>query len=132
MVGYNERKLEILLYVLKVGEACAREVSDALEISYHNASVLLGKYYSKQGLLSREKVDMYGTRVYSITSKGRERIDRLSQSLDDDDETEDKFDEEESEDGEETHVFNQEFTDRLTQKFKDYLNKFPPQKCVIK
>ena len=76
MVGYNERKLQVLEYVeLRLGTT-SFELSLALKLEIHNARTLLKKY-SRQGLLSRSRADARGTRVHKITQKGLRRLSYL-------------------------------------------------------
>lgn len=73
MVGHNERKLEVLEYLSKNSSVTSDELASALDLEIHNARTLL-KNYSSQGLLSRSKVDCYGTRIYDMTEKGWKRL----------------------------------------------------------
>ena len=69
----NERKEQVLEYVLNNPDATSVDVALALDLEIHNARTLLHKY-ERQGLLSRRQVDFYGTRVYNIKEKGVERL----------------------------------------------------------
>jgi DNA-binding MarR family transcriptional regulator len=69
MVGYNERKLQVLEYVETHPGTTSSELASALDLEIHNARTLLKKY-SCQGLLSRSRADACGTMAYKITEKG--------------------------------------------------------------
>ena len=73
MVSRHARKRQILAFIWAPDEATAREVADACDIGIHNARTLLARYH-RYGLLNRYTGDRSGTRVYTITMKG---IDRL-------------------------------------------------------
>ena len=76
---FNRRKTEILGLLNKTGKATARRVSSELGISHVTASRLLG-HYSRQGLLGRRTIDRFGTKCYSLTEKGRERLRWLKET----------------------------------------------------
>jgi DNA-binding MarR family transcriptional regulator len=76
MVGYNERKLQVLEYVKMRRATTSSELAGALNLEVHNARTLLKKY-SRQGLLSRSRADAWGTRVHEITEKGLRRLSYL-------------------------------------------------------
>ncbi len=76
MVGRNARKRQILAYLLVVEDATARDIAEVCDITIHNARTLLARYH-RYGLLTRNTVNHYGTRVYAITTKGVERLDWL-------------------------------------------------------
>ena len=77
---YNERKLEVLDYILTNETATSDDISLALNIEIHNSRMLLRKYW-KQGLLRRRKVNKFGKRVYSLSEKGEERLKFLGDAL---------------------------------------------------
>ncbi|MCW4040983.1 MAG: hypothetical protein NWE83_09575 [Candidatus Bathyarchaeota archaeon] len=91
MVGRNERKLQILEYLVEVDEATAQYIAEVCDITIHNARTLFARYH-QYGLLSRYTSDRYGTRVYSITTRGIDRLDWLRGD-------ESTFDENEVDDG---------------------------------
>jgi DNA-binding MarR family transcriptional regulator len=76
MVGYNERKRQVLEYVKMSPGTTSSELALALNLKIHNARTLLKKY-SRQGLLSRSREDARGTRVHEITKKGLRRLSYL-------------------------------------------------------
>jgi DNA-binding MarR family transcriptional regulator len=76
MVGYNERKLQVLEYVEMYPGTTSYDLASALDLEIHNARTLLKKY-SRQGLLSRSRTDACGTRAYEITEKGSSRLSYL-------------------------------------------------------
>jgi DNA-binding IclR family transcriptional regulator len=76
MVGYNERKLQVLEYVEMCRMTTSAELAGSLNLEIHNARTLLKKY-SRQGLLSRSRKDAWGTRVHKITAKGLRRLSYL-------------------------------------------------------
>jgi DNA-binding MarR family transcriptional regulator len=76
MVGYNERKLQVLEYVELRRMTTSFELAGALNLEIHNARTLLKKY-SRQGLLSRSREDACGTKGYEITEKGLRRLSYL-------------------------------------------------------
>ena len=76
MVGRNERKLQVLEYVKMCRTTISSELAGALKLEIHNARTLLKKY-NRQGLLSRSRADVYGTRVHEITEKGLRRLSYL-------------------------------------------------------
>jgi DNA-binding MarR family transcriptional regulator len=76
MVGYNERKLQVLEYVEMCPGTTSSDLASALDLEIHNARTLLKKY-SCQGLLSRSRADACGTRVHEITEKGSSRLSYL-------------------------------------------------------
>lgn len=74
MVERNQRKLEILDFIVENPEATARQLSQELDIERSNAKRRLGEYW-KQGLLHRRIIDpKTRARAYSITPKGLDRI----------------------------------------------------------
>jgi Mn-dependent DtxR family transcriptional regulator len=73
MASYNERKLSVLKALEDLEEARASEIAEYLDISYIAARKALSRYYW-QGLLHRRKW------VYSISERGRERVDYLRES----------------------------------------------------
>ncbi len=75
-MGYNERKLQILEFIYENGDVTSFELAEALDLEIHNARTLLKRYH-EYGLLSRIKVDSFGTRVYMITNRGIERLEWL-------------------------------------------------------
>jgi DNA-binding MarR family transcriptional regulator len=79
MVGYNERKLQVLEYVEKCPGTTSTELALELNLEIHNARTLLKKY-SRQGLLSRSQADACGTWVHKITEKGSSRLSYLKET----------------------------------------------------
>jgi len=73
MRAFNQRKAEVLEFLEGGREATAGDVARELGISPVSASRLLGHYF-RQGLLSRRTADRFGTKAYTITEKGRERL----------------------------------------------------------
>jgi DNA-binding MarR family transcriptional regulator len=76
MVGKNIRKIQVLEYMELHLETTSSELAGALNLEIHNARTLLKKY-SRQGFLSRRRVDARGTRVHKITEKGLRRLSYL-------------------------------------------------------
>jgi len=70
---WNSRKIQVLEYLSKVGEATAKDIYNAIDdgIGFSSLCTSLSKYYSS-GLLSRRRVN--GVYVYSLTSRGVERL----------------------------------------------------------
>lgn len=79
-MGYNERKLQVLEYVEMHPRTTSSEIAFSLGIEIHNARTLLKKY-SRQGLLSRNREDVWGTRVHNITEKGLRRLSYLKERV---------------------------------------------------
>lgn len=77
-MGTSRRKLEVLEYVRDNESTTSSELAEALDLEIHNARTLLRKY-NREGLLSRRKVDVFGTREYMITDKGLRRIEWLKE-----------------------------------------------------
>ena len=78
MVGRNQRKIQVLEYMETCLETTSFELACALNLEIHNARTLLKKY-NRQGLISRKRTDMWGTRVHKITEKGRDRLSYLKE-----------------------------------------------------
>lgn len=75
----NERKLEVLEYIVDVGEATSDDLANALDLEIHNARMLLFNYH-RQGLLrSRSLHGLH--KFYEITEKGLGRIEWLNKRL---------------------------------------------------
>lgn len=77
MVERNQRKLEILDFLVENPEATARQLSQELDIELSNAKKRLAEYW-KQNLLHRIIINKATReRAYSITEKGEDRIEWL-------------------------------------------------------
>ena len=97
--GYNELKLEVLMEMEAVEDAVAGEIAEELGYPYASVAMAMLRYH-RQGLLNRYTSDWKNEKVYSLTDKGRDRIDWLldQEGDEDDDEWEDEDDDEEEED----------------------------------
>ena len=73
--GYNETKL-LVLDLISMGSATAREVADYLDITHAGAASYLLKLHL-QGLLGRGKESGSQERLYHLTDKGMDRLDWL-------------------------------------------------------
>ena len=75
LVEFNERKFEVLTYILGYGPVTPSELAFALHLEIHNARMRLLNYF-RQGLLARHRGKMGAS--FSLTEKGRRRLDFLS------------------------------------------------------
>jgi len=96
--GYNELKLMVLMEMEAVEDAVAGEIAEKLEQTQASIGMAMLRYH-RQGLLNRYTSDWKNEKVYSLTDKGRDRIDLLldQEGDEDDDEWEDEDDSEEDE-----------------------------------
>lgn len=86
--GYNEVKLKILKEIEGLGEATIVEVNDNLGRNYANTAMAMLRYH-RSGLLSRHGVNQKN-KIYSLSDRGRERLDwLLEQNIKDSDDEED-------------------------------------------
>ena len=70
MAVQNERKLELLHFIVAEEEVTPSKVADTLELEIHHARVLLLRYF-KAGLLSRKIISRKTRqRAYCLTEKG--------------------------------------------------------------
>jgi predicted transcriptional regulator len=76
MAEKNERKYEILSFLLDHDMATAQDVAYEFDLDITNARMLLLKYY-RQGLIGRKKIDKIGTRIYYMRGKGIEKLEWL-------------------------------------------------------
>lgn len=76
---YNQAKLEILDAVDTLGEVTAREIAVITNSTPRCASMNLFRYH-RQGLLNRRTLKGR-TKVYTLTERGRERLEWLSTEL---------------------------------------------------
>ena len=88
--GYNVVKLEILKEIEDLGKATIVQVNDNLGRNYTNTAMAMLRYH-RSGLLSRHGVNRKN-KIYSLSDRGRERLDWLLDqegNEDDSDEEED-------------------------------------------
>ena len=77
--GYNEVKFLILDTLRDLTEATVQEVATELERSHCSVSMAMLRYH-RMGLLSRYSIER-NTKVYSLTSRGYERLDWLAHAF---------------------------------------------------
>ena len=73
---YNERKRQVLGYIMDSAYVTSQELSSTLDITRFNAAMLMKKYHD-WGLLRREKSGEGRGYAYNISLSGEKRLEWL-------------------------------------------------------